>query len=60
MPLCRNKNSKLFYTYINKKLNRVDTSLKLKNTIYVNDSYLSDTEACKVFAEFFLFHIYQK
>ena len=49
--LCRNKNSKLFYTYVNKKLNRVDTSIKLKNT--VNSSYLSDTETCKVFAEFF-------
>ena len=49
--LCRNKISKLFYTYVNKKLNRVYTSIKLKNT--VNGSYLSDTEACKVFAEFF-------
>ena len=49
--LRRNKNSKLFYTYVNKKLNRVDTSIKLKNAL--NGSYLSDTEACKVFAEYF-------
>ena len=41
--LCRNKNNKLFYTYINKKINRVEAGIKLKNT--ENDSYLSDFEA---------------